>query len=154
MTDAPTDELDDLSDVHPDVVAALVDNNRRRRQLARTWLSYENIVGQMVKLGFLNPDEQHLIIDAWNGCGRAARVARREQPETKLAKINFSVDSPHPKHGQPPTISAADFDMVLNDDDELQRARTHHEHDLRPEAVAMARQFISRLKASQHTPPL
>ena len=146
MTDAPADEL---GDIDPNNMAAIAANERNSSSKRKIWLDHQSIRHWLVELGFYDEAEQALIIGAWSAVGRAARLARGRN-SSKLAAINFGTHSPPAVSGQPPTISAADFAMVIRSKEQLAHARDRQRAALSSEAVQASAMFIDRMEAYLH----
>lgn len=147
MTDAP---VDDLADVHPDILAALAWNEARYNWLDRYWLDAQNLRSSLIRLGFTNKDDQKLIVEAVATIARAARRERTEHLKTGLAGINFQPKySPPAASGLPPTISAGDLKRVLESARTIRRLRKRTPSTLSRKALWRCRLFIKRLIAER-----
>lgn len=153
MTVAPVDELDDFSNVHPGVLAAIAWNaeHHQPRDLAwlyRYWLGAQNLRTTMIRLGFSDHDEHKLIVEAVAAIARGARRERHEHRKTGLAKIQFEPEySPPASSGLPPTISAGDLMSVLASARTIRRLRKHTPKTLTSDALARCDLFVRRLIA-------
>jgi len=132
--------------------AAIQANDANALADSRTWLGEQEIRSWLDKLGFNDAPERRLVIEAWEDIGWAARLARHEQPDSPLGRITFGTHSPKGVSGLAPTISLADFSMVISDEGLLDEARRlRGSENLQPEAIDACDIFVGRLSAHLHS---
>jgi len=133
-------------------VAAVQTNARHITHEARLrtcWLDAQRLRTTIIEMGFTEPEDRRLIIEAVNAIARTARIDKSEHRPSKLAAIKFDPDhSPTPMSGLPPTISLADLLMILDSRRSVAYVRRRHPSALSRKALFRCRRYANRLAHS------
>lgn len=151
MTDAPVDELDD---VHPDILAALAYAAEIERSLSMIWFGPQDLRSWLTSMEFTDAGECELIIGAVNGFARAARAQKVSHVDGELTKVMTLHDgfSPHPSLGLPPVTNALSIWQASRNISIVIEARAYQKRLLSPQAINLCRGFIQRILTNKHGP--